>query len=294
MMTSTIERPGWESLVQKENLSLTQPGSDGVPTNVLGTLKQRLPWCNLIAMLQKKGLTGFRTDFVGYGDLVGIGTNFMVTRHTISLNTERKAYQDQNKEWLSKGSVVALKRLIPRVNDLTGEVDFRNSKQFNAVALEVRALSMSRLREHDNIVNMIGVVWERRGGAAAVWPTIVLEYCEHNLSEYQRSSEEPLTINKKMHVGRAIGAGISAIHSLFIVHGDIKSENILIKISDYGEAIPKLADFGCSLLDLEEENGGEVPERVWVGGTNPWRAPEVKQQSFMPLLDQLISCTVFR
>lgn len=69
--------------------------------------------------------------------------------------------------------------------------------------------------------------------------------------------------------------GLSALHSLFIIHGDIKSENVLIKIQSPGVAVPKLADFGCSLLDLQLRESETVQDSVWVGGTNPWRAPKV-------------------
>jgi serine/threonine protein kinase len=99
-----------------------------------------------------------------------------------------------------------------------------------------------------------------------------LEYCEFNLAEYQNTKH--LDLNEKLRVGIGIGSGLSAIHSFRIVHGDIKSENILVKIEVGGEAVPKLADFGSSLQDLRS-NQVDTKKPVWIGGTNPWRAPEV-------------------
>lgn len=65
--------------------------------------------------------------------------------------------------------------------------------------------------------------------------------------------------------------GMEALHQQSIIHGDIKSENILIKLLETGEAVAKLADFGCSLTVEHKENHSEV----WIGGTPRWRAPEV-------------------
>lgn len=57
---------------------------------------------------------------------------------------------------------------------------------------------------------------------------------------------------------------MKALHQQSIIHGDIKSENILIKILETREVIFKLADFGCSLTVDHRKNHSEV----WIGGTS--------------------------
>jgi serine/threonine protein kinase len=177
------------------------------------------------------------------------------------------------------GTVLALKRVISIIDSRTGGFNLDDAKQLRAVALEVRALSVPKLRDHQNIVTLIGVVWEPRGGDSAAWPTLILEYCDANLSEYQKAMPLPIPLEEKLRLARGVAAGLAAMHSLGMVHGDIKSENILLKFDDAGRALPKLADFGCSLFDLELENEGTGANTVWVGGTNPWRAPEVRTRS---------------
>ncbi len=56
--------------------------------------------------------------------------------------------------------------------------------------------------------------------------------------------------------------GVQYLHSLGIVHGDIKPENILLDIYD----VPKLCDFGMSAME------GEVTQGF---GTKPYMAPEI-------------------
>ena len=63
--------------------------------------------------------------------------------------------------------------------------------------------------------------------------------------------------------------GIAALHSCGIVHGDIKTENVLMVEST--RWVAKVADFSHSMLDT----GG--PAKL-LGGTPPFNAPEWKQK----------------
>lgn len=207
---------------------------------------------------------------------MGKGKYFAVWRHRIRDEHERFTYQDQDREILPVGTVLALKRVIPLINSKTGEIILDDAKQLQAVSLEVRALTVPKLRQHPNIVTLIGIVWEPRGSDTAAWPTLVLEYCDATLSECQKTIPHPLPIQEKLRLAKGVAAGLAAIHSLGMVHGDIKSENVLLKFDNTGTPTPKLADFGCSLVDLESLEEGVRSEKVWIGGTNPWRAPEVR------------------
>ena len=109
----------------------------------------------------------------------------------------------------------------------------------------------------------------------AWWPTVILEYCEYTLSEFQSDRTAPLPFLEKGGIIFGIYNGLDAIHMEGFIHGDIKSENILISLED-GAIIPKLADFGDS---IKVGNDG----MLLIGGTDPWRAPEVDAYP-MPIL----------
>lgn len=278
-MTTSTRGRGWKSIADDEGEDDRSVPTKSIPgratVDILTSPKRRATWCTLMKVLQRKGVTSLRMASVGYGQPVGNGTYFAVSRHQIGSEHEGMPYLDQDGKILPEGSIVALKRVIPRDDRRTGEIELEGERQLSAVALEIRALCVAELRKHENIVTMIGLAWESRGSHATAWPTLILEYCDFNLSEYQQCSPQQLTLDEKLKIGQGIGMGLSALHSLFIVHGDIQSENVLIKIQSSGVAVPKLADFGCPLLDLQLGESETVQDSVWVGGTNPWRAPEV-------------------
>jgi len=74
-----------------------------------------------------------------------------------------------------------------------------------------------------------------------------------------------LPFSTKISLARDIARGLSALHSYGVIHGDMKSQNILIFHNP--ELTAKLADFSHSFLDT-----GEI--RRLVGGTPLYSAPE--------------------
>lgn len=268
-------RQGWESIASGPDWASNSRSPQGTlqaSKTLSPAPKSRATWCSLIAMLQSKNLVGSHLFLSGLGKPIGSGTYFAVFKHKITLLGETLSLRDQDRKRLELGTVIALKRVIPRINAQSGDVDLADERQLAAVALEVRVLTTPELRAHPNIVSLISVAWESRGSYSTAWPTLVLECCDCSLSDLQRHSLRALSIDEKLAVGLGVGHGIQALHSQFFVHGDVKSENVLIKIEGFGKLVPKLADFGCALVDGAESSGGDS---IWVGGTNPWRAPEV-------------------
>lgn len=264
----------WESIPRMEtNAAGDEATSKEITRLARGPLRTgKMTWGTFLNILQLNRITIRRVMFTGQGDPVGAGTYFEVWRHKISRSSEMLSFLTQDNNSLPIGSLVALKRIIPRVNEDSKQVHLSDERQLEAIALEVQVLSTAQLRCHRNIIELYAVVWESRGDlGTAAWPTLVLEYCPYTLSEYQRQHSGPLPIEEKVRLFREIELGIAALHSEGFVHGDLKSENVLIKISEAGIPIPKLADFGCSIVKkvISED------DVIWIGGTPRWRAPEV-------------------
>lgn len=256
--------------------------------------KSRLTYGGFIFMLQNLGIHPHSVRAYRFGIPIGKGSYFAVYRQrvrptdfqaldlVVSVPGEplfRRRFPDPN-------DYVAIKRV--RVRDETVQIDISDQGQLSAICREIQALVHPSLRDHDGIVKLQAIIWENGLGAGnesgiPMWPALVMEYCETTLAEYQRS-HPPLPAFQKSFIGSKIGEGLDAVHSANIFHGDLKSENILIKIGEGGQLLPKLADFGCSVIIRDDK--GKI--KYWVGGTELWRAPEVG----MPLTKWLLYLTL--
>ncbi|KAG0635897.1 kinase-like domain-containing protein, partial [Tuber brumale] len=155
-------------------------------------------------------------------------------------------------------------------------VDDSNNKKakkslYNDSLREIRALTHLPLRSHPNIITLLGVGWEPDLNHHDVaWPLFMLEYSEEGtLKEYQRGKPE-MEFLEKMQLCEDVGRALLAIHGSGIVHGDVKTENILIFWSaEKGRMVGKVGDFGSSVLDFREDEHRGLPVH-----TIPWNAPE--------------------
>ena len=144
------------------------------------------------------------------------------------------------------------------------------------VCLELRVLLHFPLRKHANIIDIIAIGWESRigpGGLKSPSPLLIVEHATHgNLQDYQNTHH--LSWEEKRSLSLDIALALQVLHDCGIVHGDMKSENVLLFHNDERKVIAKLSDFGCSLVDNDNEYEGEGG-RVLLGGTPMWAAPEI-------------------
>jgi serine/threonine protein kinase len=159
-----------------------------------------------------------------------------------------------------------------RLRGLTDQLDsIERGELLQAALLEVRVLTHDPLRNHPNIIKLIDLIWEPDPDVIdRAWPTLVLEYAENGtLADFQEDYPN-LSFLQKAKICIDIGNGLLALHASEIVHGDLKSENVLICESpDNNGVIAKLADFGCAIADLDPSDTLRLP-----AFTLPWNAPE--------------------
>ncbi|CUS10334.1 unnamed protein product [Tuber aestivum] len=198
-------------------------------------------------------------------DTLGTGLSFKVSLHPLEaclrdFFNESVGY-DVGDKFVAKG----LRFVDDYNNNVTKE------KLYDASLREIRALTHPPLRSHPNIITLLSVEWEPDLNHHDVaWPLLMLEYSEEGtLRDYQMEKPE-MEFLEKMQLCEDVGRALLAIHGSGIVHGDVKSENILVFWSaEKGKMVGKVGDFGSSVLDFREDGRRGLPAH-----TIPWNAPE--------------------
>lgn len=162
----------------------------------------------------------------------------------------------------------------------------KNETMNDAQSMSTEMEIMKRIR-HRNIVSM----YELYESSKCMW--VILELVDggdlhHHVTKFQHYSE---SVAAKLF--RQCLAGLHYLHSLGVVHRDIKLDNILLKGS--GENVEvKIADFGLSALVRLGEGGYDAQEsskrkkykgltEMW--GTKEYFAPELIEGAYGPQAD---------
>ncbi|KAI6203818.1 Mitogen-activated protein kinase kinase kinase [Aphelenchoides besseyi] len=139
------------------------------------------------------------------------------------------------------GKVIALKKL-----NRACEVDIRK-----LVALD-----------HPNVVQTLGIC-----STTGNFPCIISEFCEKgSLFDVLRRIE--LGKSQFLRWCQEVAHGMSYLHSLRIVHRDLKSPNILVNVND----TLKICDFG-SLYTMDATHMASA--KMSIVGTSQWMSPEL-------------------
>lgn len=149
-----------------------------------------------------------------------------------------------------------------------GEPLAKDRRAMNSVMMEIYALMHPPLYKHANIVALLALGWGTNPFEPSYrLPVIITEYADQgNLADLQ--AREILTSEVKRTISLDIAYGLQVLHRCGIIHGDMKSENVLIFSHPQKTYVAKLGDFGFSIV------GEASAPRVNIGGTMPWRAPE--------------------
>ncbi|KAG9125512.1 hypothetical protein FRC07_007294 [Ceratobasidium sp. 392] len=153
---------------------------------------------------------------------------------------------------LKNGAQIAIKTLRIHVNCVNDD-----QKSLKHAARELYTWSKCR---HRNVQRLLGLVEFRdRIGMVSVWET------SGNLSEYlQRQLEVD-----RVQLSIQIAEGLSYIHDVHIIHGDLKASNVFIS----GDGIPLLTDFGNAAL--QEYTLKFTSTSTSCAVSSRWAAPEL-------------------
>ena len=161
-----------------------------------------------------------------------------------------------------------------------GEPADSDRKAMNSVLMEIYALTHPPLFKHPNIVTFLALGWGNNPyNISYKLPVVVVEHADHgSLAALQE--REILDSKTKVNLSLDIAEGLKVLHRCGIIHGDVKSENVLIFSDTQRRYLAKLADFGFSTV------GEAASDLLHIGGTRPWKAPEAAHAVPRHLLTQ--------
>ncbi|KAG1873028.1 hypothetical protein DFJ58DRAFT_722200 [Suillus subalutaceus] len=171
-----------------------------------------------------------------------------------------------------------------------GTVVYQGSLQGRAVAIKrllqdfvtLASREVDILQESDDHPNVIRYYYQE---AHANFLYIALELCPASLADVIESPDQFREISNSFDPKRAlrqITSGLRHLHSLKIVHRDIKPQNILISAPNKGASGRDggrrmlISDFGlCKKLEIDQTSFLPTAHGAMAAGTVGWRAPEI-------------------
>ena len=218
--------------------------------------------------------------------LLGNGASFSASLQRIPEGPHRIETTTHLEGWSVKTSVPAPpqpKYVVYKVAKVAfkedGEPFPEYRRALQSVLTEYHALIYPPLFQNANIIDFLGFAWGSNPFSAAQrLPAIVVEFAEHGtLADLLRKNSN-LEVSIKQVLCLDIVRGLTALHGAGLVHGDVKAENVLVCSGANRKFVAKIADFGFSIVEATET------AEVWIGGTNPWRAPDTKNAIEVKLL----------
>lgn len=253
---------------------------DGVSSLVALALEHKLP-------LFSDGVTANASALTvraGHGAFAIVN----ISRLSIDISGQERSWQGEEHFFGPSriaGSKVAVK------NTLQGG-DLSLSQSLTSMANEIRVLGHPHLRNHQNIVDIIGVGW---GGTlyddpecTYRWPILLLEFAScGTLEDFFTLEDLDYTWEIKEKICYDVANGLEALDDACVLHGDLKLSNVLVFRTGLDNFTAKVCDFGSAMISTDFDSNNPVRQVTF---TPPWDAPESSENI---ALDDLYKVDVY-
>lgn len=195
-------------------------------------------------------------ESLAFEKAIGKGSTFEVSKELFT--------KPEDKDW--SPYYVAVKHMIVGESDAS-----RLQRHYDSVHRELRVLTHPGLRDHNSILTLIAYGWTN--GVYGRHPYLVVEWSDHGtLTDYLRRISP--SVGERRGLALDVATGLKALHESKIIHGDLKPSNILVfdTIDPYRPQMAKLADFGGSIFELDEN------QIMLYRGTAIYNAPEQERR----------------
>jgi serine/threonine protein kinase len=165
--------------------------------------------------------------------------------------------------------------------------------QLEAICREVAVLCHQPLRTHENIISFLEFGFNTQGNEDEPdedWqlkqPFIVVEYAHQRTLKDFLTSGLSKDIGLRWELALDMTAGMEALHSCDVIHGDLKTENVLVFTHPDRKYSAKLSDFGHSIIGRDST--------VYCG-TEKYLPPEVRSHDEAPVMcySELRACDIW-
>ncbi|RYP42659.1 hypothetical protein DL767_000028 [Monosporascus sp. MG133] len=167
-----------------------------------------------------------------------------------------------------------LKRTIPLARQ-PNDADAIFQNRIKDIMLELRTLAHPPIRQHENVVKLLGLAWETdQFDTTRKWPILIMERATRGTLADLLQPATPHEMSVRLNLMLDVTMGLEVLHMCGIIHGDVKLENVLVFENPGGGTntrcrpfVAKLGDFGGAMFDVSASS--TLPS-----GTRPWNAPE--------------------
>jgi serine/threonine protein kinase len=170
----------------------------------------------------------------------------------------------------------------------------------DALQIALEEVQIQGRMRHDNVVPVLA--WTHVPESILFRGTRAEKYCTHGflvvvqpllrvaLESLVQSREEaggaPLTLAQRVRIARDVCEGLAYIHSLNIVHADLKPANVLLS----HECKAMISDFGVSHQDAHKDSTVRNVGNNW--GTPSYQCPSILEGHFNHPTTDMWSCGV--